>query len=352
MNRIKTVTRTSLDDLLEKLSLKLGIRTSMLVPFTDHTDLMTSLLGHIAGDQEKLLVAGHASPDIAIAADRAGLKTVEVLGASPFVNHAEDILEALDSENNIVYLANPNWVTGSDYAFDQLSQIAEALADGWLIIDEKYHDFYGISGLPLLEHSEQMVITRSVSAGFSIGSDNSGCLAGSPRFIERFKDTFDWSRISSTMFRLFDTVLVNGQAAAKRLAEVHNESLRLVNELTKIGVQNRITATDFLLLRVADPKRVGNSLAGFGTPVENLEGYPELANYVRYRIQSPLSNENLLAAFRRMPSDYYKMDTVDKRTVMFHRPQESVGNEAGKSTPRRSTGRTKTAGSRKTTPVG
>jgi hypothetical protein len=141
--------------------------------------------------------------------------------------------------------------------------------------------------------------------------------------IEQFKESFEWDQMSTTMFRMLDTVLINETLASQRLAEVHEESLRIAHNLTQLGVQNRITATDFLLLRVADPVRVGNHLASFGCPVENLDGYPELKNYLRYRIQSPLSNDNILTGFRRMPPDYYKMDDLDKRAIMFHRPAET-----------------------------
>lgn len=329
MNRISTVSSSSLDKLLTKLGRRIAADGSAVIPFTDYTEMLTALLSQASGHQTTLYVAGHASPEVILAADRAGLKMVEVLGASPFVNHAEDIIDALESEENIVYLANPNWVTGSSFSFPQLNQVAQALGKGTLILDEKYHDFYGITGLPLFESHDRTVIIRSLSAGFSIGSDGSGFLAGATgtasatSLIEQFKASFAWSEMSTTMFRLLDTVLANESLASKRLAELHEESLRIAHSLTELGVQNRITATDFLLLRVADPVRVGNHLASFGCPVENLDGYPDLANYVRYRIQSLLSNDNFIADFRRMPAEYYKMDDFDKRAIMFHRPGET-----------------------------
>jgi len=322
MESIRTVSRDSVDELLERLGARLGVDSSTVIPFTDYNDMLTTLLGFAADGQDKLLVAGHATPDVAITADRAGIKVVEILGVSPFVSHPEDILEAIDSEQAIVYLANPNWVTGSTYSFAHLNQIARAVPKGMLILDEKFFDYYGITGLPLLEQHEHIVIIRSLTAGFSIGSDQSGYLAGSRHFANRFRDEFVWSRLTTTMFSLLTTTLANESLANKRLTQVHDEALRLANELTQIGVQNRITATDFLLLRVADPKAVGNQLAAYGAPVENLEGYPDLENYLRYRIQSPLSNENFLAAFRKMPVEQYKMDNIDKRAVMFHRPGE------------------------------
>ncbi|MCD6250646.1 MAG: aminotransferase class I/II-fold pyridoxal phosphate-dependent enzyme [candidate division Zixibacteria bacterium] len=322
MEVIRTVSRDSVDELLERLGAKLGIDSSTVIPFTDYTDMLTTLLSFVAGDQDKFLVAGHATPELAIIADRAELKIVEILGASPFVRHLEDILEAIDSEKAIVYMANPNLVTGSTHSLAHLDQIARVISKGTLILDEKFFDYYGITGLPLLEQYEHIVVIRSLTAGFGIGSDQSGYLVGSHRFVNRFREEFAWSRITTTMHSLVTTTLVNEDVANKRLTQVYDEALRIASELTQIGVQNRITSTDFLLLRVADPKAVGNQLAAFGAPVENLEGYPDLENYLRYRIQSPLSNDNFMAAFRKMPPEHYKMDNIDKRAIMFHRPEE------------------------------
>ncbi len=319
MNRIAIVARDSLDELLGRLGTKFGVGSSTIVPFADYTDVVTLLLRHLAGHQDKLLVAGHASPDIAIAAERADLKSKEVLGASPFVSHPEDLLEVIPSKRSVVYLANPNWVTGSNYSLAQLDRIAGAIPEGALILDEKYFDFYGITGLPLLDRYDHVVVIRSLTAGFSIGSDESGCLIGTPGFSDRFREMYPWTRLTTTVFRILNTSLSDDSTTTRCLTQLRDEAMRLATGLTGLGVQNRITATDFLLLRVADPKRVGNYLAGFGTPVENLEGYPDLEHYIRYRIQSPLSNDNFLSAFRRMPTEYFKMKDVDKRAVMFHR---------------------------------
>jgi aminopeptidase-like protein len=65
MNRIATVARGSVDEPLERPKLRLGVDSPTVIPFTDHTDLMTAHLGSVAGNQTKAPVAGHASPDIA-----------------------------------------------------------------------------------------------------------------------------------------------------------------------------------------------------------------------------------------------------------------------------------------------
>jgi histidinol-phosphate aminotransferase len=323
MDRISTATRDSLEVFLEQLAQKLDVDSSALIPFTDYTEMMTSLLEHVGQGENRLLIAGHASPDVAIAAERAGLEAIEILGASPFVNHPEDILQAVDSPKSLVYLANPNRITGSDHSLHHVSRIAQSIQDGLLILDEKYYDYYGITALPLLERFDNIVVIRSLTAGFGVSSDDSGCLVGSASFMAGFRNFYQWSRITTTMLRLLSMSLSSSAEASKRVAQVHDESLRLANELHRMGVQNRITSADFLLLRVADPGRVADSLSGNGAPVFNLESYPDLQNYLRYRIQSPDSNDNLLSTFRRIPSEHYEMADIDKRAVMFHRLGES-----------------------------
>ena len=196
------------------------------------------------------------------------------------------------------------------------------MPDGLLIIDEKFFDYYGVSGLPLLEKHDRVVVIRSLTAGFGIRSDESGCLIGSPRFISGFKNYYQWSRITTTMFRLLSMSLTDEPLTSQRLNQVHEEAFRVAQQLTALGLQNRITSADFLLLRVARPEKVAEFLSRFGAPVDNLGIYPDLTNYLSYRIQSPLSNDSFLSACRRMPHDYYRMADIDKRAVMFHRPGE------------------------------
>jgi histidinol-phosphate/aromatic aminotransferase/cobyric acid decarboxylase-like protein len=328
MDVIGTITRDHADELLEKLAVRLEVDSSTVIPFTDFTEMMTALLEHVGQKQTRLLIAGHASPDLALAVERAGLEAVVIPGASPFVMHPEDVIQEIDSPANLVYVANPNRVTGSDMSNNHLNRLAERVKDGVLIIDEKYFDYYGISGLPLLEKYDHVVLIRSLTAGFGIRSDESGCLIGSPHFISNFKNYYQWSRITTTMFRLLSTSLADESLSARRLTQVHDEALRLALQLTSLGLQNRITSADFLLLRVADPKKVAAFLTRFGSPVDDLSIYPDLTDYLSYRIQSPLSNDNFLSACKRMPLNYYRMPDIDKRAVMFHRPGEpGVGGQ-------------------------
>lgn len=96
-----------------------------------------------------------------------------------------------------------------------------------------------------------------------------------------------------------------------------------------MGVQTRLTATDFMLLRVADPRRVGNALARHKVSIDNLDGYRELNNFLRYRVQSPLTNDKLIDAFKAMPEDDYKLTTEGLRALVMKRAGENVDSSTG-----------------------
>ena len=312
--------REGLDELLERLAGRYRVDPDQIIPFVDHTDMLSGLLRHLAGGRRRMIVAGYASPEIALAADRCELAITEVTGASPFVNHPEDVLEALTSEDDLVYLANPNWVTGAGYSFNHLDTIIRALPKGRVILDEKLHDYFGITGLSLLDTYDHLAILRSLSVGLDFGFEG-GCLLASPRVTAEFRQVLPWMKIRSRELALLADCLADKHKAEDRLTRAHDQSFYLATELNELDVQNRLTSADFVLLRVAQPSKVSNYLASLGLPTENLEGYEGLDNYLRYRTDRPDLNEQLLTAFRRMPTGYYRMDDVDRRAVMFHRTE-------------------------------
>ncbi len=140
---------------------------------------------------------------------------------------------------------------------------------------------------------------------------------------------FSQKQISTILRKTILATMSNTDALQERLHEIREESLRITKKLTSLGVQCRITATDFLLMRVASPKDVGNFLIKNKVDVENLSGYPNMKNYIRFRIESFFSNDRLIKSFEKMPENFYKMKLVEKRTLTLRRPAgESVAQKS------------------------
>ena len=321
MRLVPTVTADRVDELVHTLARKLLVTPDMVLPFMEFDDFVPQLLKVCRRDENVLYAAGHVYPDLAISADRAELKVQELFGVSPFAADADPARAALTSPSNIVYVSNPNRVTGSNFGLADLESLAAAAPQGTVIVDEYYFDYFGISATPLLERYSNVAVLRSFTAAFGINSANSGYLVGSPKLVDRVREFIGQRSFSNTVYRTSSMTLANDEPLSQRLKELHDESLRLATSLNRIGLQCRITAADFLLLRVSDPTSVGNFLAQHRIPIENLDGYPQLQKYLRYRVQSFQSNNSFLEACKKMPPEYFKGAPTDRRPVTLRKKE-------------------------------
>ena len=270
---------------------------------------------------------GELTPEIEIAADRADLPVKEILGQSPFVGDAEKVLECVNSPRDIIYVANPNRITGANFSLSDLEEMCQMTSEGLLIVDEYYIDLYGITARSLLERFNNVVILRSYTAAYGISTADSGFLIADSKLISKISEAATVGHFSSAISKSIETALVNETVLSARLDEIHDESLRLATALRRLGLQSRITATDFVLLRVADTGAVGNYLARCRIAIENLDGYPQMSNYMRYRLQSPLTNDRLIESFGKMSPELFRMKTIDRRDTRLRRPGTSNSSD-------------------------
>jgi histidinol-phosphate/aromatic aminotransferase/cobyric acid decarboxylase-like protein len=302
------------------------VHPSTALPFADFENTVTCLL-QMAGDHtDRLIVAGHATPDLEIMAQRAELTVQEIIGVSPFTADPVAVLKAANRSDGCIYLSNPNRITGACFSPAELERLAGAVADGLLIIDEYYFDYFGISAARLLKRLANIVVLRPATTPSHNASTGAGYLITSPALIARCLQQGIPGQVNGATERLIQGGLIGGSALNRRLHELHEETLRLAAALTLLGAQCRITPTDYLLVRVADPKEVGNHLAWHKLTVENLDGYPGLKQYIRIPVHWPAYNDQLIAAFSRFPREIVAVRTPDLRSTRLQRPPETLGS--------------------------
>ncbi len=328
MNASANLPREDIGDFTEQVARQAGVERSMVLVFRDFADAMTALFKTVDELCGEVIVAGHASPDVAIAIDRAEMELTEVLGSSPFCGDPGRVLDAVAGGDEILYVANPNRITGTVYFLSELEAMARAVPGGALIIDEHFFDFCRFTGIPLLRQFTNVVIVRSFITACGHNSNESGFMVAEPRLTKHLRDAFEWNRVSTTISRSVTAALVGDVDQGLRFKDVCGEAARLATDLGRLGVESRVGMTDFLLMRVADPKQVGNYLAEQRVAIENLDGYPELKHYIRYTVQPGFSGDRLLDSFKKMPIEYYRMTTMDKRAIRLHgRIQEQAEDQ-------------------------
>jgi len=272
-----------------------------------------------------------------MAAHRAGLELVESVGSNPFVGKVDAIIESVETAADIIYLSNPNRLTGVNYPLSDLEIMARAVHRGALLVDEYYYDYFGITAKPLLDVLDNVMVMRSFTAAFGINSSDAGYFAGRPERIQPIREALAAFPVTRTVARTIQAAQINDDALANRLRGIHEESLRIAKALTGMGAQCRITAADFLLIRVADPRRIKADLEKQKLKVDPLDKYEGLADFVRYRILSPLSNDRLIEAFEKIDPTAYRIKSNDLRAATLNRAVENA--EQGRDEQTGATGR-------------
>lgn len=314
--------RQDVNDIDQLISQKLLVNKNSILTFTDRVEFLTDLFSSKDNEYDEFISIGHVTPEIAMAADRAGYEVTEQLNRNPFSNTGNLLTQRPSNSKVILYIANPNRVTGGTIAVKTLREAIEQYARGLVIIDEYYFDYFGITALPLLDVFTNVVVLRSFTSAFGINSSDAGFAVTSPRILDPLRSAHSCKAISKYLRRSILAGMSSDDALAYRMKEIHDESLRLSKTLTKLGIMCRITSTDALLIRVKSPKDVGNELAREKVMIENLDGYPNLQGYLSYRIESLQSNEKLINAFKRMPKHYYLMPEVIPSKLTLHRSAE------------------------------
>jgi len=333
MNQPDSLSIDTWEEIAAAIGRETGLNPDQVLPFVDSRDLLAELLHLAYQPTVRLITAGTVTPDIAQAADKAEVDLFEALGVSPFSGDVDAVLRAVTSTADVIYIANPSRVTGSHFSTSELAEMVAAVPDGLVIVDEQFVDFFGVSAVELTQQNLNLVILRSFTAPFSIASSDAGYLVANPWLLDVIRKSCQGRPFSLIQRRLAERTLTSHEERERRLIEVRDESLRFVQELNRIGVQGRLCATNFLLLRVADPTVVGNALATAGVKVTNLDGYPQMKNYLAYEVQSPLTNDRALDALRALPAESLRMRGLDLRRVKLG---QGVARRADQTTTARS----------------
>jgi len=319
---------TRLDSLTSAIAHRLNTDRTRIYPYGDAVDLLNGLFALFGSPATHLLAAGVATPEIAQAADRCGHELAEILSESPFAGDLSTVTSAVSSPNDILYLANPNRVTGATYSLAEMESMARAVPQGALIVDEHNFDHFGVTAFPLTDFHSKVVCLRSFAGLPTPLASGSGFVLASPSAVDRIDRSHRGYVFRRAHERTAENTLLGDRETAMRLRLMHAEALRVACALETLGLQCRLTPTDFLLLRVADPKEFGNGLARERVPIVNLDGYPQMKNYLRYHIAAVSDNDRLIRCVERMSPSCYRLKTRDQRPASWHRAREVTLNRS------------------------
>lgn len=318
---VQTQTRSAEESVTQLIAYKTGVADSMIGLYSDFESVLLELFGTGPCDHNRVITGGIVTPEVQLAIDKAGKSCTETVGASPFSSDIDALLAAISSSSETIFVSNPNRISGADWSISDLEEIVQAIPDGLLIVDEFYHDYYGISADPLLTKYTNIVVLRSPAPALGLPG-NCGYLLASPYQIERLRQARTLGISADLDLTLLTECVYDIEKLYNRLRTLHQEALRMMGELARLGFQCRLTPFDRLIVKVASPAPAGDLLASWKVPVENLDGYPGLKTHIRIVIAGPDKNDRTLEAFQLLAQSGITSRRQPRRTLELKRMAE------------------------------
>ncbi len=198
-------------------------------------------------------------------------------------------------------VCSPNNPTGGVLPLDAVGRLC-GQSDGLVVLDEAYHEFSGLSAVPLLREHRNLVILRTFSKAMALAGLRVGYLLAAPELVREI----DKARLPYNLNFFSQAAAL---AALEEKAALETTVARLVGLRERLfadlaalpGVRPYPSRANFVLaaFETADPKAVFCSLYREGVLVRDVTSYPRLSRCLRMSVGSEEENAALLAGLGR-----------------------------------------------------
>ncbi len=226
----------------------------------------------------------------------AEIQPANVVEVPYYDNFQLPIEELIAAKGAITFIASPNSPSGHVVPMNDLRVLASKLA-GVLVVDEAYVDFADETALLLVKEFDNVIISRTLSKGYSLAGLRLGFGIANPSLLSglfKVKDSYNVDAIACLM----GAAAMRDQAYKNEcVAKVKVSRARLLAELKQLGFQVRDSQTNFLL--VTPPNNNAEAIYLALKERDILVRYfkqPELSDKLRITVGTESQNQSLIEA--------------------------------------------------------
>jgi len=213
---------------------------------------------------------------------------------------ADEVLDAITSKTQLVFLCNPNSPTGNPMSLAEVERVVKGTKAA-VAIDEAYYEFWGKTALELTEKYENLVVCRTFSKAFSMAGVRVGYLVAQRRTVERLNIVRPPNSLSVISIMLAEAALRNLGEMRRNVRLIVNERERVYKALKKVS-----SVTPFLLFRVAGGEakaaKLQSSLMRRGFVLRSYSKPSGIGDCLRLTIGTAPVNDRLLKTLREVSS--------------------------------------------------
>jgi histidinol-phosphate aminotransferase len=211
----------------------------------------------------------------------------------------EALLDAARAGAGVVAINSPNNPTGSLLEPEALAALCEA-TDALVVVDEAYHEFAGVSAVPLLRDHPNLVVLRTFSKALSLAALRVGYLLAAPDVAAEIHKAQLPYNVNTFSCVATEMLLDARSEFDERISLLRAERERLFRGMAQIpGVHPYPSHANFICFGLDPrPAMVFERLIQRGVLVRDVSGYPMLDRCLRVSVGTPDENARFLAALR------------------------------------------------------
>ncbi len=210
------------------------------------------------------------------------------------------VLAVRETRPNVVFLPTPNNPTGNALRPETVRAVVEAATDAFVVIDEAYFDFHGVTYAELAKTRAHVGLLRTFSkvglAGLRVGY-----LLADPALVRELEKVRQPYNVPSLSLRAAELCMTRYREElllqAKKIVESRDVLSRDLASLP--GLEVFPSDANFVLVRTARATEVWKGLVDRGVLVRNFDGPSgPLSGCLRITVGRPQENDRLLSALR------------------------------------------------------
>jgi histidinol-phosphate aminotransferase len=214
-------------------------------------------------------------------------------------NVDELISKSRESGAAVLIVNTPNNPTGSVLKEEGLKRILQQFS-GHVLLDEAYYEFWGHSGLDLLQDYPRLIITRTFSKAMGMAGLRVGYLMAHPELAQQISKAKLPYNINQFSLTAAEVALENADRFRPAIDAVLIERERLGAGLAGIpGIKVYPSEANFFLIEVpVSPRALFDDLYEQGILIRDVSSYPMLSRCLRISVGTREENDRLISALR------------------------------------------------------
>ena len=258
------------------------------------SDEILNVIVRSCAEQQRRVV--YPTPTYVLYQTLAEMQPAEVVEVPYGENNRLPIAELVAANGAVTFIASPNSPSGHVVSNQELRQLAAQLP-GVVVVDEAYVDFANETALPLVKEFKNVMISRTLSKGYSLAGLRLGFGIAQPELLAglfKVKDSYNIDAIACAV----GAAAMRDQAYKTECAEkVKRSRTQLAIDLKQLGFEVPDSQTNFLFATTpkSNAEAIYLALKERGILVRYFK-QPGLDNKLRITVGTDEQNQTLIKA--------------------------------------------------------